>query len=175
MHKFIILVFNPAPPTSTHPHFVFTSLHLHTVKHRKRVMRFDATRHNWNVVVLINASESEPRSASCFIMRTLSFRRARRVQCDRAAFACVASRAYQRNSSCQYLPVCSLQMRHVRNIFILWQTQIRSSSWSYSYSLSLCPEPLLFLKKKKLQSERKRETAKNYSSQYHRAVDGGRL
>lgn len=49
-------------------------------------------------------------------------------------------------------------MRHVRNISILWQTQIRSSSWSYSYSLSLCPEPLLFLKKKKItEREKKRE------------------
>lgn len=149
MHKYIFLVFNPAPPTSTHPHFVFTSLHLHRVKniHRKRVMRFDATRLErcyCNHRICKRAAFS-----FVFIMRTLSYRRARRVQCAaRAAFACIASRAYQPNISCQYLPVCSLQMRHVRNISVLWQAQIRRSSW-YSYSLSLCAEPLLFLKKKK--------------------------
>lgn len=48
-----------------------------------------------------------------------------------------------------FLPVCSLQMRHVRLISVLRQAQIRGSSWCYSYSLSLCAEALLFLKKRK--------------------------
>lgn len=120
-------------------------------------MRFDATRLER---CYYNHSISKRAAFSfVFIMRTLSYRRARRVQCAaaRAAFACIASRAYQPNISCQYLPVCSLQMRHVRNISVLWQAQIRRSSW-YSYSLSLCAEPLLFLKKKKnWEGERDRE------------------
>lgn len=142
MHKYIFLVFNPAPPTLTHPHFVFTSLHLCRLNTQSASQASDAFRRDATEALLL----SSHLQASCVQLRFyMSYRRARVVyEWARAAFACIA------RLSTQYIvPIftCLFSTNASCTKYICPLTGANKEFLVFLFPFLVCWASLLFLKK----------------------------
>lgn len=165
--KYIFLVFNPAPPTLTNPHFVFTSLHLCRLNTLSTSQASDAFRRDATEALLL----SSHLQASCVQLRFYkSYRRARRVQWARAAFACIASRIAR--LSTQYIvPIftCLFSTNASCTKYICPLTGANKEFLVFLFPvLSLCAEALCCSLKKLRQTERDREKLQQPVPPYRR-------